>query len=356
MATYTGRRQVDDPVSDELRALWDANDIAVLWESDNGDLPSGTGETPRLWPWRTMQPILKQTAEITLPSIIERRVLQLVNKSIRHNGADATSGLLNGAMQVLMPGEHARPHRHSMHALRFVIDGGGAETVVEGKSCLMEFGDLVVTPGGNWHEHINRGKTPTVWVDILDAAAQVALGVAAFQPGPIREPAGSIPDDAFASPGIVPVVESASQKAYSPIFRYSWEDVRRALARAPASPDGARRVRYVNPFDGNAILPTMDCYMWELQPGFATAPFRTSASTICVVVEGEGSTTCGDAEIRWAPRDVFTLPQHVWFSHVAATGPARLFVATNRELYRRLGMLEEQMGGEAAMFTNGNQA
>ena len=44
-----------------------------------------------------------------------------------------------------------------MNALRFVMEGKGAYTVVDGKSCLMEEGDLVITPGWTWHEHVHKG-------------------------------------------------------------------------------------------------------------------------------------------------------------------------------------------------------
>src|SRR4051794_2624209 len=115
MTATRAKPEIVDPVSNELRAAWEANDIVVLWESENGALPESTGEVARHWAWQTLRPIMQETAKITLPSIIERRVMQLVNKSIR-SSADATSGLLNAAMQALMPGEHARPHRHSMHA------------------------------------------------------------------------------------------------------------------------------------------------------------------------------------------------------------------------------------------------
>ena len=47
--------------------------------------------------------------------------------------AQQTSKTLAANIQILLPGEKARPHRHTMNALRFVLEGSGAATIVDGK-------------------------------------------------------------------------------------------------------------------------------------------------------------------------------------------------------------------------------
>ena len=54
-----------------------------------------------------------------------------------------------------MPGEIARAHRHSGAALRFIIEGRGGYTVVNGERVPMFPGDLVLTPNWSWHDHAN---------------------------------------------------------------------------------------------------------------------------------------------------------------------------------------------------------
>ena len=71
-------------------------------------------------------------------------------------------------LQILNPGEIAPPHRHSMAALRFILQGKGAYTIVEGEKFVMEAGDLILTPQGTWHEHANEGTEPMIWIDGLD--------------------------------------------------------------------------------------------------------------------------------------------------------------------------------------------
>ena len=330
-----------DPVSPSLRLAYERNNIRPLWESDNSALPP-QGERGHVWHWRDTKPVLLETAKITLPAIIERRVMNLVNPSAMHIGSDATSGMINGCLQALMPGEHARPHRHSMHALRFVLEGAGAETIVDGKPCAMEAGDLVVTPGWTWHEHRNEGGKPTLWVDILDAAFHRAFGTARFQPGPIQNPRAALPDAAFTSGAFVPIAAQDQPKDYSPVFRYAWADACRAVEAAPMAADGSRTVRYADPVTGGPVLPTIDCYLTQTDAGMTTSGIRSSASTLCVVAEGEGESQVGDQSFAWAKGDVLALPQGLWISHRCDVGPARLFLATNREVYRHIGLLVEE--------------
>ena len=91
-----------------------------------------------------------------------------------------------------------------MNALRFVIEGNGASTVVDGKDCPMEEGDLVITPGWTWHEHVHRGNAPIIWLDALDAPLHRYLGTDKFEPGPAHDMPNAPDDSAFAVPNIVP--------------------------------------------------------------------------------------------------------------------------------------------------------
>ena len=98
--------------------------------------------------------------DLANPAAVERRVLSLVNPGSKSVEDEATIQNLSAAIQILLPGELARPHRHSMNALRFVLEGSGALTVVDGKPCAMEFGDLILTSAWCWHEHVDRGNGP----------------------------------------------------------------------------------------------------------------------------------------------------------------------------------------------------
>ena len=331
-----------DPVAPELRRHWAAARLSPLWESTNGGFGDGGPlETAQIWRWQQTRPVLLETAKIVAPSIVERRVLQMFDPE-RAGGSEASTGLINGTLQAMMPGEVARPHRHTMNALRFILEGDGAETIVNGKACPMHPGDLILTPAMTWHEHVNRTQTPALWVDILDVDLIRLLGLARFFPGPVPGQPTRIDDAAFSAVGVVPAGVDPAEHTYSPVFRYPWTDVVKALAEAPAEADGSRRVRYVNPLTGGACMALVDCSVTELPASGATTPRRSTASALCTVVAGEGVSTIGEKRLEWAEGDTFTIPQHSWCHHQASRGPARLFVASNREVFQRLGLLVEE--------------
>src|SRR5690606_28203184 len=119
----------------------------------------------------------------------------------------------------------------------------GAETVVDGKACPMEFGDLILTPNWCWHEHHHYGTEPVLWLDALDVPLHAYLGTVQFQPGPMVVKPDTVPDAAFQSTNIMPESISA-RRDHSPVFRYPYADAVAAVSNTPPSQDGVRRVRY----------------------------------------------------------------------------------------------------------------
>ena len=230
-----------------------------------------------------------------------------------------------------------------MNAIRFVLEGDGAVTLVDGKACRMEYGDLILTPGWCWHEHEHLGSGPMIWLDVLDVPLHLWLGTAEFQPGPIPDMPATLPDEAFAVANVMPDITFAG--THSPVFRYPYADVSQALAAAPRARDGARRVRYVNPATGGPAMSIMDMHLMEIDPE-ETRPFRSNSNAVACVVEGSGESRIGGETIRWRPRDIFTLPQGNWITH-RAYGTARLFVASDRDAFARLGILKDEYGNSA---------
>jgi gentisate 1,2-dioxygenase len=331
---------------DAIRAAWRAAHLAPLWESPTAHKPPAGPEPAHLWPWREVRPLVAEAIKVQSPAAIERRVLQLVNPVAHGPTGEGTTRNLTAAIQVLMPGESARPHRHTMNALRFVLEGSGASTIVDGKDCPMEVGDLVLTPGWTWHEHVHRGDGPMIWLDALDVPLHQYLGTGVFQPGPSNNVPPQIEDSAFAVANMVPD-GAVFEAPHSPVFRYPWAAAAKAVASAPLSRDGSRRARYINPLTGGSAMALLDCYLVELSGGERTVPVRATSNAVCTVVEGTGSSRIGDKTIEWEPKDVFTLPAGNWISHLPRGGTARLFVATDRDVFQRLGLLREEFGGAA---------
>ena len=316
---------------------WSAANLSPLWENTNAHKLSDEPEKPLVWHWADIRPLINDALAITDPVTIERRVLTLSNPNLRHPGA--TLATMCVALQSLLPGETARPHRHSMNAIRLLLEGNGAETIVDGKACLMEYGDLVLTPGWTWHEHKHNGSSPVIWLDALDVPLHEFIGTSEFQPGPINAPILTIPDDAFAQASIVP--EGISTAQHSPVFRYPYKSAAMAVGKAPRSADGSRRVRYINPITGGSAMAMLDCSLIEIDRETPTTGFRTNAHSVYCVVEGEGTSTVSGTEVSWKARDIIAVPPGNVVRHQAESEKARLFVVSDRDLLSRLDLLKE---------------
>jgi gentisate 1,2-dioxygenase len=330
--------------ADEFHAMMRQVGVEALWERHGLNSREPVSEAPHHWKWTAVEPLIDRAVQATSMDSAERRVLSFANPDLdNRRGARVTTNL-NCGLQVLMPGESARPHRHSANALRFVLEGSGARTIVDGKDCPMHLHDLILTPGWSWHEHTHEGEGRVVWLDALDVPFHRSLDSHFFEPGPTHDVPALPADSAYGGGGVVPQSPpGAAAPGYSPLFRYPWADVEAAFAAMPAADDGARKVRYTNPATGGAAMGLLDCFAIALPKGRATMPYRTTANAFCLVVEGEGVSTVGEAKIAWSRHDVFTLPHWNWISHKAASDDARLFMVTDREILRRLDLLREEV-------------
>jgi len=320
-----------------LQPLWDRYDKLLTAEP-------AVPDTAMHWPWTEMLPFIDRAGSEIPMEISERRVLMLANPAFEGKPY-ATTNLFAG-LQILNPGERAPVHRHSPSAMRFVLEGEGAATIVDGQHCDMFPGDLILTPNWCWHEHRNDSAKRCVWLDALDLPLAASVGAVFSERGQVsaeRKALWHIDDGAFANAGLLPDTHAA-RNAYSPMFRYPWTRTVAALKQAPEMADGSRRVRYVDPTTGEAAIASLDCYVWQLAANQATTSARSSANAVFAVVEGEGSSEIGGRNIRWQKNDVFTVPHWTWASHRASSG-ARLFYFTDREVLRRLNWLREETRG-----------
>jgi len=331
-----GSRQGDSYAAALKRAS-----VSALWQRN---VYPPRGEKPRVWRWADLEPLLtRAVTEASDMHATERRVLTLIQQDIFGAGDFvATTTNLSANFQVLMPGETAPSHRHSINALRFVVEGEGATTTVDDKVCRMAERDMILTPAWCWHEHANLGNKRVIWLDVLDGPLVRQLDVVTFERERKAAPPPLPSDDAFAAGGLVPADMPANLK-HSPVFRYPWNAVRQSLASATAAPDGSRRLRYANVSTGGPVLNLIDCFLMALAAGRPTRAYRTTSNAVCLVAEGSGASRIGDERIAWTRNDVFTLPHGHWISHTAADAGAALFISTDREILRRLDLLADEL-------------
>ena len=89
-----------------------------LWELASQMTPQPQPKmSAYMWPWSVLEPIITASTQ-AVPVGDERRALQLFNPGLA--GRWATTNTLIAAVQVLLPGEVARAHRHTPTAIRFI--------------------------------------------------------------------------------------------------------------------------------------------------------------------------------------------------------------------------------------------
>src|SRR5215470_10924909 len=149
----------------DFYAQLQAQHITPAWISGGVSVEPRSTAVPAVWHWRDLRPQAMRAAELVGTEQAERRVLRLTNPELP--GVSASNTLVAN-IQIVMPGEIARAHRHSPSALRFIIEGKGGYTVVNGERIPMYPGDLVLTPNWTWHDHANDTAAPMIWLDGLD--------------------------------------------------------------------------------------------------------------------------------------------------------------------------------------------
>jgi gentisate 1,2-dioxygenase len=248
-----------------------------------------------------------------------------------------------------MPGEVARAHRHTQSALRFIVEGEGAFTAVDGERTYMHPGDFIITPSWTWHDHGNETDHPVVWLDGLDIPLVTLLDASFMEPGNAEQQMVTRPPgDSLAryGSGLLPV-DWKPQTRTSPVFSYPYDRTREALEAMRRSdewdPCHGLKLRYVNPASGEHAMPTIGTFMQLLPKGFATAPYRSTDGTVYVCVEGRGETTVGDQTLAWGPRDVLVVPSWARHSH-RALEESVLFSFSDRPVQEKLGLWREDRG------------
>lgn len=128
----------------EAGALWTVANKIEPWEPKSESVPV-------IWRYSELREPVLRSVDLVTPEKAGRRVIYLNNPGRRE--VSAAVGWLYSGLQVMHPGECASTHRHSASALRFIMEGKGAYTVVDGHKMTLGANDFVLTPNGTWHEH-----------------------------------------------------------------------------------------------------------------------------------------------------------------------------------------------------------
>jgi len=317
-----GRANVEDtPELDAYYRELEARELGALWNVANEIEPwhPQPKSMPMIWKWREVEPLVRRAPQLVAADKAARRVVMLVNPGRKE--WSAAVGLLYSGIQIMNPGEFTSAHRHQASALRFVMEGRGAYTVVDGERMTLDARDFVLTPNGTWHDHgVEAGGTQCVWQDGLDIPLANSLDANFYEVHPevVQTPA--------------PLSRANWAKPYSPVFLYKWDSCLAELRKE-------KSFEYRNPLTGGPVMPTMGARLERIEG--ATSAIRHTGSVVYQVAAGHGWSEIGERRFEWEEKDVFCVPAWTRYRHGAA-GEAVLFSFNDFPAMKALALYREE--------------
>jgi gentisate 1,2-dioxygenase len=299
--------------------------LAPLWESLAALAPPEPRPQALPFQWRYDQARthLLEAGRLISAEQAERRVVILANPGVP-GGSQITDTLYAG-LQLILPGEIAPAHRHTQSALRFVLEGVGAYTAVDGEKVMMAPGDFIITPAWSWHDH-GGGDGPVIWMDGLD------VPLVGFLHAEFREEHAS---------------KAQATTDVRSTFAWPYAEARAALEAMKAEVDPCHGVRreYLHP-DGRPAMPTIGAALSLLPEGFRGRPYKSTDGAVVCLVEGRVLASVGEEHFTLEPKDVLALPGwRPW--RFTALQESVLFSFSDRPAHQALGLWRERRGESA---------
>ena len=351
-----GMQPEDTP---ELRALYSGfedESLIPLW-TQLGDLmpihPKSKA-VPHVWKWDRLLPLAEASGDLVpVGRGGERRAIGLANPGLAPHAYVCPT--LWAAVQYLGPRETAPEHRHAQNAFRFVVDGEGVWTVVNGDPVRMSRGDLLLTPGWCFHGHHNDTDNPMAWIDGLDIPFGQQMDVGFFEFGSDKVTDYSTPEFSrserlWAHPGLRPL-SGLEETVASPIAAYRWEHTDRALSEQLWLEDeghpgvyapGHAAMRFANPTTGGDVLPTIRCEFHRLREGAKTVTRNEVGASVFQVFEGTGAVVLNGERHALEKGDMFVVPSWIPWA-LEAGSQFDLFRFSDAPIMERLGFMRTQV-------------
>lgn len=313
----------ESALNDYLQSLSKMN-ATPLWTAMDKMVPPypKPRAAPTTWAYSVMRPALMHAASIVGAEEAERRVLVLVNEAM---AAPYTTDTIYAGLQIVLPGETAPAHRHRAFALRFIIEGTGGFTAIEGERIDMQRGDVVLTPTWQWHDHGNEGSDPVIWLDGLDLPLwqHIPINFVDQYTEP-RYPSEPAPDSAARIPWKIVAQALDEQRIPHAIYQYHLPD-------------------------GSHLSKTISAQAERVEAGHTTTTSCKVLSYIYHVYNGQGFSmikTPNEATAKrldWTEKDTFAVPAWSEVSHTCTmdSGAVYLFAVNDRPMIESLTFLNK---------------
>lgn len=301
-----------------------AQGLLPLWDRQV-KLEPGTDCLAAQWPYQYVRPLLAEASRLITKKDADRRVLVMENPALR--GTSFIANSLFAGQQIILPGEFALPHRHTPNALRFLVEGEGAYTCIDGQKIPMFPGDFVVTPRWSWHDHGNQGNQAVVWMDGLDTPFTSMFG-AHFRENYSAE--------------TLPVMQTITQE--KPLI-YPFQKMSAILlerSKDPSLLDKAHgfKYTYLNPHTGEFPFETMAAFLQLLPAHFNGCIYRSTENSVFNVAKGSCHVDVENKTFHLQEHDVLVIPS--WKKYqFRSTEDCILFSFSDRAAQKTMGFWQE---------------
>jgi gentisate 1,2-dioxygenase len=298
-----------------------AESAQPLWTVMEGMVPPHPQPkaVPHVWRYAEMRALLERAGRLVSAADAERRVFMLVNPALQ---APRTTDTLFAGLQLILPGEIARAHRHVAFALRFIVEGHGAYTVVAGEKIPMARGDVILTPSWAYHDHGHEGSGPMIWLDGLDLPLYQFFPVNFAQPYSAER---------------YPAVDAATDSH----LKFPWAEMQ---ARLDADPGPYASADYVHRHTGAPLSRVIGAAAERLSGRCSSPTRRETAGIVYHVYEGRGLTRVGGDLLEWQRGDTFCIPAWSAYRHEASRD-AYLFRYDDRPILEAIGAYRAEHDG-----------
>ena len=342
----------DEEARRELKAELDAYHIHIQQPHDPPlftKVPHSSMQ-PVHWKAADLKVLLRKIGEgLNIDSGGNRRTLRLANPGLPYG----TTPTFWCSIQYILPGEVAGAHRHQANAMRFIMEGTGARSTVNGENYPFGEGDLVLTPNWTWHDHTHEGAEPMVWLDVLDISLVRSLHATFFEmhPGDVQ-PVGEVSQRSYMEygSGLMRPAHPCGYGRSNPLLAYPYDIARTAIERAsglPSDPYDDTVLEYQNPAGGGAVTDTLGVRLLRLRPGFSGAARRHTGSKVYYVVQGAGKSLVAGQAFDWGKGDFLSIPPWALHAHAVAEGGERAILLEINDLpaITKLGFYREDLSG-----------
>lgn len=307
--------------------------------------PSST-MTPVHWKWVDLIRLLEKIGkELTIDSGGHRRTLRLANPGLPYG----TTPTFWCSIQYILPGEIAGAHKHMANAMRFIIQGSGAKSAVDGELYPFGEGDFVLTPTWCMHDHMHEGTEPMIWLDILDISLVRSLHACFFEVADKKQQ--DVSDQPHLSyqeygSGLMHPVYPSDIPRQNPLLAYPAQMAKDALERAATLKGNSFddiALEYVNPKNGGPVTTTMSTRLVRLRRNFSGTTRRHTGSKVYHVVEGSCEIEVSGTTYHCGKNDFLSIPP--WAAHSMRNrtdNPVVLFEVNDIPVMKALGFYREE--------------